>query len=175
MRHTIVLLATLGLLASCAGDVRSVRLADIDLRDMTRVQQIRARLNAGDSAAFASYVLRHSTGSTGFCGRPLANSAGDAPDTVGDAVDLARARDVEERRALAEASRPKLPIELARERWNELVSQRDNIITAQTRLRMMHGPAATRLPEWRSLLKRLSDVDDRLVGMRSGMFPAGAD
>ncbi len=161
------------LLGGCAPSARDIALAEIDLRDMQTVQSIRTQLSDQDARAFASFVVRHHVKSAGFCGRPLQNSQGKPPATVGEAIDLAVRRDAMELQASMAALAPKHPRELAREAWDNLVRERDIGIDAQTRLRMQYGDAAIRRPEWARLEASIAEIDRKLVAMRPAIFGAG--
>jgi hypothetical protein len=162
MSRAIPLIASMSLLLGCAPGVKDAKLEDVDLSDMKALQAIRAQLNAEDGAAFASYVVRHSVASASFCGRPLAGPDGKPPRTVGEAIDLALDRDAADRRALAlegqsEYSRPR-----AQEQWDDLISERDMLINAQSVLRADHGAFAERRSEWKALEARIAHINDHL-------------
>jgi hypothetical protein len=170
MIRAVTLLAILCALSSCASDTRGVKLANIDLGDAEAVQEIRARLSPQDRGAFNDYVLMHRISSESFCGKALVRPDGKAPETVGEAIDLAAVRDAEDRLAMKAASRPKHPRELAQQKWDELVSERDMLIDAQSVLRIEHGQAAERLSEWSAIKAKLADVDKRLIAMKPKVF-----
>jgi hypothetical protein len=130
-------------------------------------------LNAEDAAAFSNFLAKHLIASAAFCGRPLTSASGQPPRTLGEAIDLARVRDAEERRVRELASRPKHPRELARQQWDGLISERDLVIDAQSRLTAEHGPAAKRLAEWSALESRLTHLDERLFKMKPSVFGTG--
>jgi hypothetical protein len=149
MSRAIPLIASMSLLLGCAPGVKDAKLEDVDLSDMKALQAIRAQLNAEDGAA-------------SFCGRPLAGPDGKPPRTVGEAIDLALDRDAADRRALAlegqsEYSRPR-----AQEQWDDLISERDMLINAQSVLRADHGAFAERRSEWKALEARIAHVNDHL-------------
>lgn len=162
------------LLGGCAPGARNIALADLDLRDMQTVQSIRSQLGREDGQAFASYIVRHHVKSANFCGRPLVTSDGKAPETVGEAIDLAVRRDAMELQAQLAVWAPKHPRELARETWDDLVRARDIRIDAQTRLRMQYGDGAARRPEWAPLASSLAEIDRKLVAMKPAIFASGS-
>jgi hypothetical protein len=163
MTRAAALLATFSLLVGCASD----------LDDGQATQKIRAQLNAEDAAAFSNFLARHHIASAAFCGRPLTSASGQPPRTVGEAIDLARVRDAEELRVRKLASIPKHPRELARQRWDDLISERDLVIDAQSRLTAEHGPAAKRLAEWSALEQRTSHLNEQLFKMKRTVFGPG--
>jgi len=72
-------------LAACGRDVREVRLADVNLSDMTLVQQLGRELGPEDRTAFATYVAVHG-GSDRNCGHGPGARYGPKPETIGDAI-----------------------------------------------------------------------------------------
>lgn len=170
MTRVVAVIAGLILLMGCAPDPRSVELSDVDLSDMRTVQAVRAQLSAEDGAAFATYLVKHHIASANFCGRSLAGPDGKPPETIGEAIDFALAREIEDRRALAMASKPLHPRELAQQHWDTLVSERDFLIDAQSLLHAQHGTAAERLSEWSSIESRRADVDRRLLELKPTVF-----
>ena len=166
-------LLSLVLLSSCATDTRSIQLADIDFRDMRAVQDIRGGLSPKDGVAFANYVVRHRSSSSRFCGRLLTGLDGRQPETVGEAIDLAKARELEERAAAEKQSRPKHPLELAQIEWDELIAERDILIDEQTLLRAEHGPAAERSIEWTSIQTKMTEIEDRLLAIKPKLYGPG--
>lgn len=168
MARAIILLAAL--LSGCASGARDIKLSDVDLSNMTTVQNIRSRLTPNEGVAFANFVVRHRIGSAGFCGQPLLDTKGRAPATIGDAIDLALLRDAAERQATIEARRPKHPRQLAMEEWDRLVFARDVAIDAQSRIRTEYGEGAERRPEWKKLELRLTDINHKLVRMKPELF-----
>lgn len=170
MNRAVALIAGIILFTGCASDPRGVKLSDVDLSDMRTVQEVRAQLNAEDGVAFANYVVKHHIASANFCGRTLARSDGKPPETIGEAIDLALAREAEDRRAFEIASKPKHPRELAQQHWDDLISERDFLIDAKSMMRGKHGTAAERQSEWSSIETQLADVDRRLVEIKPRVF-----
>jgi hypothetical protein len=167
-----VLLVVAALLG-CSPEVREIELAELDLTDMETVQTIRARLGEAEGAVFASYVAKHYVRSAAFCGRPLVTSEGQPPATVGEAIDLTIARDAQDRRALEEASGPRHPREIAKQEWDELISERDAVIDAQSRLLEVSGPGAQHSTEWKALQASKLELDRRLAEMKPRVFGPG--
>ena len=157
-------------LLGCSPEVRGIELAELDLTDMETVRDIRSRLDDAERAAFASYVAKHHLRAAAFCGRPLIGTDGQGPKTVGEAIDLTIARDARDRRALVEASRPPHPREVARRSWDDLISERDGLIDAQSRLLEVHGQAGEGSPEWKALEARKLEVDRRLAELKPRVF-----
>jgi len=104
----------------------------------------------------------------------LLASDGKPPTTVGEAIDLTLTRDAEDRRKLEEAIEPRHPREMAKEAWDDLISERDGLIDAQSRLLEVHGPAAEGSREWKALETRKLGIDKRLVEMKPLVFGAGS-
>ena len=157
-------------LLGCSPGVKEIELDELDLTDMETVQNIRARLDRADGAAFASYVAKHYVRSAAFCGRPLVTSGGQPPATVGEAIDLTMMRDAQDQRALEEASGPRHPREVAKQEWDELISERDGVIDAQSQLVELDGPGAQRSTEWKVLEARKLELDRRLTEVKPRVF-----
>lgn len=160
----------IGLLAGCAPQARDIALADVDLRDMQAVAAIRAQLQPQERAAFANFIVRHHISAANFCGHPLINASGRAPETIGEAVDLAMVRDAAEARALAEASQPKHPRQSAKEEWDNLITARDIMMDSQSRLRIEHGEKVVSRSEWITLTKKMAEIDRKLVAMKPVVY-----
>ena len=169
-RGVLLLVAAL---LGCSPEVREIELAELDLTDMTTVQDIRARLDKAEGAAFASYVAKHYVRSAAYCGRPLVTADGEPPATVGEAIDLTLTRDAEDRRALEEAAGPRHPRELAKQEWDELISERDTVIDAQSRLLEVGGTASQSSREWKTLEARKLKLDGRLAELKPRAFGTG--
>lgn len=161
-------------LAGCSADPRNIALAEVDLRNMESVATIRSHLDPQDSIAFANYVVRHHSMSASFCGQPLVDQGGKAPETIGEAIDLAIIRDEADRRAALEAKKPKHHRQLLKEDWNNLISARDILVDSQSRLRMQYGEAATRRSEWTSLKTKMAQIDQKLIAMKPKVFGSGS-
>lgn len=170
---TRTFLLFVGLLGGCTPAARDIALSDIDLSNMHTVRTIQDRLSTQDSAAFADYVVRHHIKSANYCGQPLLNNDGEAPDTVGEAADLTARRDAQDRPVLVAEKTPTHPRELEKERWDKLIRNRDTIIDAQDRLRLQYGDGAKRRSEWMSLETRLVEIDRKLVAMKPDVFGFG--
>lgn len=170
MFRAIALIASIISLMGCASDPRGVKLSDVDLSDMHAVQQVRARLNDEDGVAFANYVVKHQIASAAFCGRSLVGPEGRPPETIGEAIDLALAREAEARRALEIASKPKHPRELAQQHWDDLIAERDFLIDAQSMMRVEHGAVAEHQSEWSSIETRMAEIDRRLLEVKPRVF-----
>ncbi len=160
------------LLGGCAPGARDIALSDVNFRDMQQVQTIRNRLGPQDGRVFANYVVRHNAASVNYCGRPLMGAHGKAPETVGEAIDLAMLRDALEAKALLAATAPKHPRQLARDEWDSLIRDRDIKVDARARLHDQFGEEARRRPEWASLETQLAEIDRKLVAMKPEVFGA---
>jgi hypothetical protein len=169
-RGVLLLVAAL---LGCSPEVKDIELKELDLTDMETVQDIRARLDKAEGAAFANYVAKHYVRSAAFCGRPLVTPDGQPPATVGEAIDLTKARDAQDRQALEEAARPRHPREVAKQEWDELISERDTIIDAQSRLLEVSGRGAQRSTEWKALEASKLELDRRLAEMKPRVYGPG--
>lgn len=158
------------LLAGCMPEARDIALADVDLRDMEAIAQIRSQLAPQDSIAFANYIVRHHSKAANFCGQPLVGIGGKEPATIGEAVDLSIERDKAERLAMLEAKKPKHPRQLVKEEWDNLIFARDLLMDSQSRLRMEFGENATRRTDWKSLEAKMAQIDQKLVMMKPTVF-----
>lgn len=163
-----------GLLAGCAPEARSIALSDVDLSDMQTVRTIRSQLASKDSIAFANFVVRHHVKSASYCGQPLLDADGEAPQTIGEAIDLTARRDAVERQISIATQTPKHPRALAKEEWESLIRDRDVMIDAQARLRLEYGSKAERRSEWKPLEFRMAENDRKLVALKSKVFGSGS-
>lgn len=161
------------LLGGCAPQARDILLSGVDLSNMETVQAIRDKLEPRDRDAFANYVVRHHFKSARYCGKPLLDADGEAPATVGEAIDLAVHRDAAQRRTSSRSQTPKAPRELAKDEWDDLIRDRDLLIDAQDRLRLQYGDAATRRPEWNTRQTEIAQIDKKLIAMKSAVFGSG--
>lgn len=162
------------LLGGCAPGARDLALSELNLRDMQQIQAIRQQLGPQDGRAFADYVTRHHVTSANYCGRPLMDAHGKAPETVGEAIDLAMRRDALELQALLASTAPKHPRQLAREAWDSLIRDRDIKVDARAQLHALFGEQASRRPEWASLDAQLAEIDQKLVAMKPAVFGPGS-
>lgn len=158
-RSSWVTLLAPGLLWACSTDVRSTRLADVDLSDMAVVQSLGQRLAADQRAAFSNYVWQHRISSAGFCGNPLVDHQGRDPLTIGEAIDLTIARDREEAQRIA--NKPQWAY-----RWEELTRERDRLMDRQGLMLAQHGPGAQERPEWRTLQDDLARNGEAMAQAR---------
>jgi hypothetical protein len=90
--------------------------------------------------------------------------------TIGEAIDLTQARENEQRRGAAESNSPLGPADLARQRWDNLTSDRDRILDAQSRLRATYGEGAQNRSEWAGLENSLSRLDRQLTTLKPVVF-----
>ena len=162
------------LLGGCAPEARGIALSDVDLSDMHTVRTIRSQLAPKDGIAFANYVVRHHAKSASYCGQPLRNADGKAPETVGEAIDLAVQRNALERQVSIAPEPPKHPRTLAKENWDNLIRDRDFMLDSQARLRLEYGNAAKRRPEWKPLETRMAENDRKLMALKSAVFGPGS-
>ena len=160
-------------LGSCAPQARDISLSSVDLSDMQAVQAIQKQLGPRDGAAFADFVVRHHVKSASYCGDPLVRADGEAPETVGEAIDLSTRREALERQASLETKGPKHPRELAREAWDGLIRDRDILVDARARLSSEYGSVAERRPEWTAVEKRMAEIDKKLLAMKPTVFSSG--
>ena len=170
MAPNYLLLGLMLLLSPCAQDVRALKLDQVNLDDPVAVQEIRDRAADKDRGAFNSYVHQHHTASKKFCGRSLRRLDGNLPSALGEAIELTLARDAEHLAALEASKKPMSAVEVAAQRWGDLISDRDALFDAHGFLREEHGPSAERLPEWQSTSQRLADIDSRLIELKPQVF-----
>ncbi len=152
---------TLGitLSSSCANDVKSIRLANVDLSDSSVVHKLGQGLRGAERAALSTYVFRHRVQSAGFCGKKLVDHEGGGPTTIGEAIDLTIARqDADARR---EAQKP-----VWAQRWEELTRERDRLIDRQGFLLAEHGSAARQTLDWETLEASLTENGRALTNLR---------
>lgn len=166
MTRAVVLIAMLFGLAGCASDPKSVRLADVDLTDMSTVRDIRAGLGPKEGIAFANYVVKHVSTSSNFCGHVLLGPQGKPPSTIGEAIEFTLAKDAEDRRASQMVTKLRPFWELEQQR-SQLANQRDLLLDLQGRLRAENGARVVRLSRWRSIEASLADVNRRLAQLKT--------
>ena len=58
----------------------------------------------------------------------------------------------------------------AKQEWDELISERDGVIDAQSRLLELDGPGAQRSTEWKILEARKLELDRRLTEVKPRVF-----
>jgi hypothetical protein len=104
-------------LAACGQDVRSLRLAEVDLSNMTVVQQLGQQLGPADRVAFTTYVAIHAASPAGTCGLRIGGRNGREPETIGEAIRVMHVRTARMERALAEARQPSIVARPANEQW----------------------------------------------------------
>ena len=162
------------LLASCSADVRSLRLADVDLADMEVVQEIRRGLPPEDRALFSTYVVKHVATSRFFCGEALVNGNGKEPGTIREAIALTALREDELRRQRIAAKRPLTAAESLRREHVRLEGTKEALIARQTHLYSIHGPAAQQLPEWDSINDEMEEADAQLQALKQKLDAAAS-
>lgn len=91
-----------------------MRLAEVDLSNMTVVQQLGSELSPADRAAFTTYVAIHAAFAAGTCGLRLGGPDGKEPETIGEAIQVMHDRTARMERALYEARQPAVAAPMAR-------------------------------------------------------------
>jgi len=162
-------------LAGCTEDVRDLRLEAVDLSDMTAVHELARQLSPTDKAALITYAAIHAPSSPGFCGKTFVGRSGKAPSTIGEAIELTLDLQADIRTARVDAERAKTPAQLAAEQWDDLIVQRELLISRQSVLLSEHGAAARQLREWRSLEARMTEYDEKLAALKLRMTELAAD
>ena len=162
------------LLAACSADVRSLRLADVDLADMDVVQDIRGELPPEDGALFSTYVVKHVATSRFFCGEALVDKNGKEPGTIGEAIALTALREDDLRRERLAAERPLTTAESLRRERVRLEGTKEALIARQTHLYSIHGPAAQQLPEWDSINDEMEEADAQLQALKQKLDAAAS-
>ncbi|HEV2078347.1 MAG TPA: hypothetical protein VGR19_00400 [Allosphingosinicella sp.] len=114
------LLSVAALLGSCGGpDVRETKISDIDFSDQAAIQKVAQELEPRDRQHFDFYVFRRTAG-VGMGGTEITRSDGKAPETVGEAVDLAETTKAAADQRIAE--------------WKELIAKRNSLIKRRNSL-----------------------------------------
>ena len=134
MIRAIVLLLLAINLMSCAPDVHSLELDNLDLTDSSTVQHIRAGLNDVEKVAFAEFLVRHVALSSSYCGEPLVHRDGRPPATIGAAIELSIARSRAEKLHLARFAFTE-PIDPAVAKRETLLRERDDLINGKMSMR----------------------------------------
>ena len=164
MLRNLLLLSTL-LLAACGDDVRDRRLTEVDLSNMEFVHQLARDLGPTDRAALITYAAIHDPGSTHFCGERLADTRGEEPKTIGEAIDLTLER-AALTRARARTQTSETPAELIGKRLEDVVFERDMVSDRESFLLADHGLAAKQLPEWRSLESKKANLNRTFISLQ---------
>lgn len=89
--------------AAMAQDSLQLKIADIDFDNVTEIRAI-ARSLGKDGSPFMSYVVSRAEGKAMLSTPDIARPDGSAPETVAEAIELAKA--VREKRAAARADAP---------------------------------------------------------------------
>ena len=161
-----LVIALVLMLAACTEDVRDLRLENVDLSDMAAVRELGRQLNPTDKAALITYAAIHAPSSAGFCGKRLVGRSGKEPSTIGEAIELTLDLQADVRTARIDAERALAPAQLAAERWDDLIVQRELLISRQSVLLSEHGASARQLREWRSLEVRMTEYDEKLAALK---------
>jgi hypothetical protein len=90
--HFRISIALSLLLAACGQDVRALRLDQVDLSDMTVVQQLGEELDPADRSAFTTFAALHGRAAAGNCGLTVGGQRGKAPETIGEAIEAMQTR-----------------------------------------------------------------------------------
>jgi hypothetical protein len=136
MKNRWLLLAAL--LGSCGGpDVRETKISDIDFSDPAAIQKVTQKLEPQDRQHFDFYVFRRTVGA-GMGGTEIARSDGKAPETVGEAVDL--------------AGTTKAAVDQRIAGWKELIAKNHSLIKRKNSLL---GPDSSLPPQHKAEFDRL--------------------
>lgn len=136
MKNRWLLLAAL--LGSCGGpDVRETKISDIDFSDPAAIQKVAQQLEPRDRQHFDFYVFRRTVGA-GMGGAEIARSDGTAPETVGEAVDL--------------AGTTKAAVDQRIAGWKELIAKNHSLIKRKNSLL---GPDSSLPPQHKAEFDRL--------------------
>ena len=94
LKSTAIAMATL-LLAACGGDVRDTKITPELLEKPELAAKVANRLEPADREIFGRYLMGRLVSATplGALGKPLVNSEGKDPATVGEAIDLMKKAD----------------------------------------------------------------------------------
>jgi hypothetical protein len=133
-------------LAACSGDVRDTKIADIDLTNMSEVQKVTNRLEPDERAAFGLYVMNRTVGSIVMPGKEIVRTDGKAPETVREAIALAKVRKAQQDKRGA----------LMKER-NALVERHNALMSNDG-----SGLSEANKAEWDRLEKQIADYDAKL-------------
>lgn len=167
LREFAIILALL--LSACADDVRGIRLEEVDLSDTAAVREIAGQLSSTDRAALLTYAALHAPSSPGFCGKRLVGASGKEPATIGEAIELTLGLQAGTPSASSEPDVAKTPAQRAGEQWDDLIIQRELVISRQSALLAEHGSAARRLREWSSLETAMRAYDQKLAVLKARM------
>lgn len=158
-------------LSACAPDPLSRELASLDLADMGVVQNLGRNLAPDERVAFNTYIAIHRPDGPGFCGERLVDKQGKEPATVGEAINLTLARIEADKALRRAAAQPKSPAEMAQEKKEFLLAQREQIEVRRSLLFAQYGPDAERMPEWREIDRELAEYDRQLAGQVASPVP----
>lgn len=133
-------------LAACGGDVRDTKIADIDLTNITEVQKVANKLEPDERAAFGLYVINRTVGSIVMPGQEIVRADGKAPETVREAIALAKVRKANDDKR----------IKLTTER-NALVDRHNALMPDDG-----SGLSESNRAEWDRLEKQIAEYDKKL-------------
>jgi len=132
------LLLVAALLGSCGGpDVRETKISDINFSDPAATQKVAQKLEPRDRQYFDFYVFRRTVGA-GMGGAQITRSDGKAPETVGEAVDLAKTSKATADQRIAV--------------WKELIAKSNSLIRRRNSLLR---PDASLPPQHKAEFERL--------------------
>ncbi len=133
-------------LAGCGGDVRDTRIADIGLTNMAEVQKVANKLEPDERAAFGVYVMNRTVGSMIMPGQEIVRADGKAPETVREAIALAKVRKAKQ------------------DKRGKLMSERNALIDRHNALMPDDGSGLREADkaEWERLEKQIAVYDAKL-------------
>jgi hypothetical protein len=133
-------------LTGCGGDVRDTKIADIDLTNMAEVQKVANKLEPDERAAFGLYVMNRTVGSMIMPGQEIVRADGKAPETVREAIALAKVRKAK------------------RDKRGKLMSERNALVERHNALMPDDGSGLLEADkaEWERLEKQIAEYDAKL-------------
>jgi len=132
--------------AACGGDVRDTKIVDIDLSEMSEIQAVANQLEPDEREAFGLYVMNRTVGSIVMPGQEIVRSDGRAPDTVREAIALAKVRKAKQ------------------DMRNKLMSERNALVDRHNALMPDDGSGLPeeKRAEWDRQEKQIAEFDAKL-------------
>lgn len=161
MRPVIISIALALAVTGCASSTLDTPLAGLDLNDSRTLARLQSGLSSQDRGALAVYALRHWPESRAFCGEAVVDTSGRLPRTIGEAIQLTKAREQADTAAALARARPKSDGEKLLEQRDFEISQRDALLARQQVAMAMLKSKRAR-SEMASISRDLAEVDKRL-------------
>jgi hypothetical protein len=170
-----VILSALAAIAlyGCTGDVTTKPLSAYDLTDRDIVNSVLSELSPQQRGPFLTYTIHHLASSKAFCGEVLIDKQGRQPSTVGDAIRLTVAREVELARKPDVVDPSKLnPVERYHFELQALQKEREQLIDRREDM-LMIDPNVKNTSRHKEIEAKIATSSQEIAALRA-TAPAGA-